>query len=67
MTSHLRLVILGEAVVLQAAADLWNLRYRAESLAFFRGEGFAFWSQTLQLSADEKKRFWEMIAESARM
>jgi hypothetical protein len=48
---------LTEAIILQSIEDLWNSRYRGESMAFFRGEGFQICAKMANLTLAKQSKF----------
>ena len=52
---------LTEAVILQAAEDLWNSHNRRESIEFFTGEEFRWWATIAGMSPFEKLGFLGLI------
>ncbi len=49
------------AVILQAMEDLWNQCHRKESIEFFSGESFMWWTKTSGMSPAERLRLLRMI------
>ncbi len=54
---------LAEAIILQAAEDLWDEDYRKQSTAFFSDEGFSCWAMIAGMTLDEQVRFLWMLKE----
>ena len=65
MGTNATLRILGEAIILQSLEDLWNDDQRADSLNFFRGEGFSLCASIAGIGTVDQLRLLRMTGWSA--
>lgn len=52
---------LAEAIILQAAEDLWNEDYRRQSIAFFCKEGFRNCAKLAEMTLVEQAKLLRML------
>jgi hypothetical protein len=52
---------LAESVILQSLEDLWDERYRAESIDFFTGREFHLFARMAGMDTEEKIRLLRMV------
>ncbi len=52
---------LAEAIILQAAEDLWDYDYRKESIVFFCGEGYCKCAALAGMSLCQREQFLRML------
>lgn len=55
---------LAEAVILQAIEDLYSPTTRAQSIEFFRGEGFSTYAELAGMNEVEKLRLIMMLGQT---
>lgn len=51
----------AEAIILQGMEDLWDLRFRAESLKFFAGKEFRTCARMAGMSTDDKLKLLHYV------
>ncbi len=62
--SHAR--SLAEAIILQSIEDLWNPVCKKQSLKFFEGNGFEFYSGIAGISYIKQLAMFRMLANAGR-
>jgi hypothetical protein len=56
---------LAESVILQSLDDLWDERYRAESIDFFTGREFHFFAKMAGMDTEDKIRLLRMVKKAS--
>ncbi len=56
---------LAETIILQCIEDLFNGKYRKESIRFFEGKGFGLFADIAGLGLDERKKILEISRSAA--
>ncbi len=51
----------AEAIILQSIEDLWDKKWKKESVLFFRGEAFNACAEIAGLGASDRKKLLAMI------
>jgi hypothetical protein len=51
----------AEAIILQSIEDLWDKKWKEESVSFFRGEAFNACAEIAGLTAFDRKKLLAMI------
>ena len=51
----------AEAVILQSIEDLWDKKWKEESVSFFNGEAFNACAEIAGLTASDRKKLLAMI------
>jgi hypothetical protein len=52
---------LAESVILQSLEDLWDDRYRAESIDFFTGREFHLFARMANMDTEDKIKLLRMV------
>ena len=63
----MKIKALAEAIILQSFEDLWDNAHRSESLEFFNGDGFDYYSELAGLGTREKMELLSMFGKQMEL
>ena len=52
---------LAESVILQSAEDLWDIKYREQSIAFFLSNDFFYYADICRMGIEDKKKLLRLV------